>query len=89
MMTLSFEMSDEKTQIYREYESLFDALGQVGGLEAILLSIFGFLVDPLSKGKYESFLIKKLYKKAKTVAHDQNSDLIEPTCLDDCMRCLL
>lgn len=70
MMSLSFKMSDEKNQIYREHESLLDALGQVGGLEAILFSIFSFLVDPISKGKYDSYLIHKLYKKAQNFAQD-------------------
>ena len=44
MLVLSFEMSTDETQIKREHETLLDALGQVGGLESILLSVFGFIV---------------------------------------------
>ena len=64
MLVLSFEMSPDKIQIKREHETLFDALGQVGGLQAILLSVLGFVAQPLNKSKFDSYLISRLFKLA-------------------------
>ena len=49
VMAISFELDSDLSKIEREYDTIAGALGDIGGLEAILLTIFSLIISPLSE----------------------------------------
>ena len=61
VMAISFELDSDLRVLEREYETILEALGAIGGLEAIVLTFFSLIISPLSENNLAHYLISKLY----------------------------
>lgn len=74
ILTLSREDVHHEREIY----SVFDLLGDLGGVTEIAMIVFGFFLYPISEHKFNLIAAKRLF-----IAHTQDSDLfVEPNIND-------
>ena len=64
-MIVSFEFDLNKMKIDREVYNLFDWLGDIGGLEAALILILGYVNSFVNYEAFEDFLVSKLFRPSK------------------------
>ena len=57
-----YELSLDVEQINRSVYTYFQALGDTGGLNGILISIASLIVSVLNFNKAENFLVSMLYR---------------------------
>ena len=73
MLDLYFEVSLDKDVILRENYNILDLLGEVGGVQAILISFFQFILYFTNYHHFDSFMASKLYKIKKPEDEEQKS----------------
>ena len=85
ILFLSFEVLLDLHQISREHFSVLDLMGDIGGVQAILISFFQFILFFLNYRYFDSYMASKLYKikkpedeEQKSKTHFERSDFFKP-----------
>ena len=73
VLFLAFEMSLDKHVITREHFSVLDLLGDIGGVQAILISLIQFILFFLNYHHFDQFMASKLFKIKKPEDEEQKS----------------
>ena len=71
MLDLFFEVNLDKHVILRENYNILDLLGDVGGVQAILISFFQFILYLTNYHHFDTFMASKLYKIKKLEDEEQ------------------
>ena len=61
-LTISFEMNKDKQLLQRSHYSSLDFLSDIGGMQGLLLSIFGYFIAVLNSQNSEEWLVSNLFK---------------------------
>ena len=68
-----FEVNLDKHVILREHYNILDLLGEVGGVQTILISFFQFILYLINYHHFDTFMASKLYKIKKLEDEEQKS----------------
>ena len=68
-------MSPDLIQIERSGYTLLDLLSDIGGIQGLLMSFFGFMVSLLNNGFLDHHLAGKLYSNTMNSHTDENAPL--------------
>ena len=85
MINLQYEVDMDKHIIFRENYHILDLLGDIGGIQAILISFFQFILFFTNYHHFDSFMASHLYKikkpedeEQKSKTHFERSDFFKP-----------
>ena len=68
-------MSPDLIQIERSGYTLLDLLSDIGGIQGLMMSLFGFMVNFLNNGFLDHHLAGKLYSNTVNTQTDENAPL--------------
>ena len=65
MMQISLEMNLDQLSIERQIYSSLELISDIGGIQAILLSLFGSILSVFNYNNFDTFLASRLFKLKK------------------------
>ena len=60
---ITYEMNLNRIKIQRNVFSTFELLGDIGGVQSILLTLVGFIMSAYHYQRFELYMTSKLYRK--------------------------
>ena len=70
-MDLMLEVSLDRNIVLRENYNVLDFLGDIGGVQALLISLVQFMLVFINYGHFDQFMASKLYKIKKPADEDE------------------